>query len=75
MQVEQIKTEKKFTPIDLKITIESEEELCDLFHRLNLASNVVNDHESTILKYNSSYKFDELFHVISGLVTENNLKI
>jgi hypothetical protein len=43
MKVEINEKYKKFTPIDIKITIESEGELIELVKRLNLSENSVND--------------------------------
>jgi len=47
MKVEVKQVEKKFEPIELVITIESEEELCSLWHRLNLSPSVVNSNSCT----------------------------
>lgn len=37
MKVEIIETKKNFEPIEIKLVIESEEQLCDLWHRLNIS--------------------------------------
>ena len=36
MKAKIIEKEKKFEPIKIELTIESEEELCDLWHRANV---------------------------------------
>lgn len=41
MKVE-IKETKRFTPIEINLTIESKEELIELWHRLNLSNDDVN---------------------------------
>lgn len=40
MKVELNKSEKKFEPIELKITIESEDELCLVWHKFNASRDM-----------------------------------
>lgn len=41
MKAEIIETKKKFEPIEIKLVIESEAELCDLLNRINTSPNKV----------------------------------
>ena len=43
MKISIVKQEKTFKPIVLNITIESEEELCALWHRMNIAGSTIRD--------------------------------
>ncbi len=66
---------KKFEPIELNITIETEEELCDLWHRLNISDPVVLGGITDKLKYNLIEDRDyKLWSKIDELVESNNLK-
>jgi hypothetical protein len=40
MKAEIIETKKQFEPIEIKLVIESEEQLCDLWHRLNIGRKI-----------------------------------
>lgn len=55
MKVKVKETEKKFEPIKLTITIESEEELCNLWHRLNIASYSIENDEYYVSKRRLKY--------------------
>jgi len=49
-----IETKKQFEPIEIKLVIESEEELCDLWHRTNISSRKINemeDYDTSQLKH------------------------
>lgn len=74
MKVEVNEKEKGFQPIKLKITIESEQELCSLWHRMNVSVSNVNDYSGDILKYKSTDKDVCLFNKLNQLVKTNNLK-
>ena len=43
MKISIVKQEKTFKPIVLNITIESEEELCALWHRMNVAGEKIDE--------------------------------
>ena len=74
MKVEVKQVEKKFEPIELVITIESEEELCDMWHRMNLNSRQVNNN-SEGLKHKANDDQDYLFDKLDKLVEDFNLTI
>ena len=67
MKIEEINKKQEFQPIELKITIESEEELCNLWHRFNLSKGYVFEGSTKDVKYeplhsNDDWKFiDNLF--------------
>ena len=61
-----------FRPIELKIKIESAQELCDLWHRVNLSAGVVDRHGDDILKYRAS-DIGGLFDTLDDLVISNGL--
>jgi len=66
---------KEFQPIELTITIESEKELCDLWHRLNLSKNEIDSYINTKLKYESSTQSSfSLWEILNNLVKKYNLK-
>ena len=69
------KKSKTFEPITLEITIETPEELCDLWHRLNKEANAVIT-KPNILKYKAETIINmELWKEIDNLVVKNNLKL
>tara|TARA_R110002167_G_C12681596_1_gene651532 strand:- start:369 stop:596 length:228 start_codon:yes stop_codon:yes gene_type:complete len=73
MKVEVEDQVKEFKPIKLTITIETEEELCSLWHRLNAAKDTFSkDSGSHYLKHGviSDYV---LWHRLEELVNVNNL--
>ena len=74
MKIEEVNKQEEFQPIELKITIESEEELCDLWHRFN-ASEVVIDKNITkgVVKYGAKCTF-VLWAVIDNIVKSRGLK-
>lgn len=65
--------EKGFQPIKLKITIESEEELCSLWHRMNVNSKNIDIHSQDTLKYKSCTGIF-LYEKLNYLVKKHNLK-
>ena len=71
MKVE-VKEQAKFQPIELTITIENEQELCSLWHRINLGNSAVNSY-SKGLKYEAE-KNHNLWQSLNKLVEANNLK-
>lgn len=72
MKIE-VKENAVFQPCELKLVIETEEELCDLWNRLNVAPKFVNEN-SNILKHGATNYDFGLFNVIDELVTKYNLK-
>ena len=72
MKVELEDQAKEFKPIKLTITIETEEELCDLWHRTNLNETVVNKTIHDVLKYKSIH--NRIWIFIDELVIDNNLR-
>jgi len=78
MKVE-VKEQETFQPITLTITIESEEELCNLWHRVCAQSdlfNVSTDEyvSKNSLKHNASPGLMELWEELDELVVKHNLK-
>ena len=71
MKVEVKEVEKKFEPIELVITIESEEELCSLWHRLFLSSNVVNNNSCTAK--HKAISDEKLFNKLDDIAESLNL--
>jgi len=72
MKAEVKNESERFQPIELTITIESEQELCDLWHRFNVSDMIINA-ESKSLKYPANG--DATFWlVLEKLVKENKLE-
>lgn len=71
MKIE-VKENAVFQPIELKLVIETEEELCDLWHRLNAGSNSVNKGSSKI-KYEANDCNYELWNQIDKFIKKYNL--
>ena len=79
MKVEVKEKTKTFEPIEIKLTIESEEELCDLWHRVNLGANILKKYHEDYqdLKYKTMYdshRGDSLFGTLDDLVLSRDLK-
>ena len=69
----QVKEESnKFEPIELTLTIESEEELCDLWHRFNASVYDIDKESVDYLKHKSITLYDK-WEVIDDLVKQRNL--
>lgn len=76
MKVEQLNKEnKKFQPIELKITIESEQELASLWHRMNCNRSEINKASDRVLKLKCAdgWTSTGLFELLDKLAIENNL--
>jgi len=68
--------EKKFEPIVVELTIESEEELCDLWHRLNISPSTIeafDNYNIGQLKYGVYGKSNSFWLAINKFVAEKNL--
>jgi hypothetical protein len=69
-----VKKEEKFKPIKIEICIESEQELCNLYHNFNVPHKIIKKEESKFIKLGFT-KFEmSFFNVLNELITENNLK-
>jgi len=69
-----IETKKQFEPIEIKLVIESAEELCDLWHMLN-AHELPQDYICIdSLKYRFTGNGLDLYHFIDELIEKNNLR-
>lgn len=67
MKVEVKKTET-FKPIKLTVTIESEQEFCNLYHRINAASNIINEAANELV-YQASYQSSvDLWNTLNNLL-------
>lgn len=67
MKVE-VEKQKAFTPVKITLTIETEQELCNLYLRLNAAPSAIND-SCTNLKYKACHLRDDYFYTaISNLI-------
>lgn len=71
MKIE-VKENAVFQPIELKLVIETEEELCDLWHRLNIDAIHVNVY-SDMIKHRATNEDYGLFDEIDNLITKYNL--
>ena len=72
MKVEHTNPTPEFQPIELKIAIESEQELAGLYRRMGVLHNVVEAEysESHSFKGITSSKSKELFDVLYDIATE-----
>jgi hypothetical protein len=74
MKIEEVNKEKEFQPIELKITIESEEELCNLWHRFNVGRNQILEGSTTgVVKYEPLHSNDD-WDVIDEIFEARGLK-
>lgn len=71
MKVETVE-KTDFQPIELKITIETPQELCDLWHRANESLSNINENISDDLKY-EAMGGSVFFDLLDELVEKNNL--
>jgi len=67
MKIEVSKEEQVFKPITLKIVIETEQELCDMYIRMNAAPTTFN-HGMPRLKYKADHISGGLFDVLKNLL-------
>lgn len=73
MKVE-VKDQETFKPITIELVIESEEELCNLWHRMNISADNINKNKTTDLYYGPDDSDYTLFNKLDNLVTQLNLK-
>lgn len=67
MKIE-VEKQETFKPIKLTVTIESEQEFCNLYHRMNAASTGINEYANELV-YKASYQSSvELFKTLSDLL-------
>jgi hypothetical protein len=63
---------KEFTPVTLTITFESEEEICNMWHRTNVTINSLNEDADDSLKYKAR-RASLLWKKMDEIVTSKNL--
>jgi len=70
-------TKQEFQPIVIELTIESEQELCDLWHRLEVFTKTINDSKNrNILKHKmDDNSCDKIYELVNEIVEQNNLKL
>jgi len=73
MKVE-VKEQETFQPITLTITIESEEELCDLYLRYNQSHNNIMRGQEGLLKHKSRIGTTKLWDELRSLINKYNLR-
>ena len=75
MQVIKKNTEKKFEPLVIEMTIESEDELMALYNRLNAPSAVIERWLNTSANTSRiSYSSLELFEILDDELDRRNIK-
>lgn len=65
--------DQKFNPIKIELTIESEQELCDLWHRFNASKAHIDKTIDDVLKHKSKAVHYELFNLLDKAVQKLNL--
>ncbi len=81
MKVKVAKPIDKFVPIKLTVTIETPEELCDLWLRQNMSGQSVDKDNGCYLKHNATqYECGAkdsslLWNVLDNLIGERNLRV
>ena len=73
MKIEEINKKQEFQPIELKITIESEKDLCDLWHRFNTSIYNVNKEGRGKLKF-GAIRNQHVWRFIDNIVKSRGLK-
>ena len=82
MKVKIAKQADKFEPIKLTITIETPEELCDLWLRQNISGQIIDKHNGCYLKHNATqYECNNIkgssvfWDVLDNLIGERKLRV
>lgn len=73
MKVKQVNEKQGFEPITLEITIESEQELCSLWHRLNESAGIINNNLDNALKHKCDESLIIFFKKIDVIVESKDL--
>lgn len=78
MKIETEDQEPKFSPIKITLLVESEEELCDLWHRMNVGGGLIGKvYNNTYLKHGvmeTNYEEDSFYLSLDRLVESRNLQ-
>jgi hypothetical protein len=69
-----VKENETFKPITIKLVIESEQELCDLWLRMNHSINNINNNSSRKLKHLADMSGTIFYEALDKEVTRLNLK-
>lgn len=65
---------KEFTPVTITITFESEQEICDMWHRMNVSSCQIRDTSDSRLKYECKEdEKDLLWALLAEIAISKNL--
>lgn len=73
MKAEITSKKKEFEPITIELTIESEEELCNLWLRASLGPYIINKETVSVLKFNADHSDSGLFYALDDEVKRLNL--
>jgi hypothetical protein len=68
MKVKNLQNKGEFKPKTIKITFESQEEINDLYNRVNLRSYVVEEQCGESFRFNGDCVSQELYNVLRKLV-------
>lgn len=74
MKVELKKENKIFEPIEIKLVIENEKELCDLWHRMNGSKILFKDDSLKHPALPANGNENSFFTILDDLIALNNLK-
>tara|TARA_R110000744_G_scaffold148351_2_gene261425 strand:- start:26380 stop:26604 length:225 start_codon:yes stop_codon:yes gene_type:complete len=72
MEIKINQEESEFKPIEITITLQSEEDLCSLWHRFNVSKKTVNKESEDSIKYECAENY-KIWKVLDILVDKNNL--
>ena len=72
MEIKINQEESEFKPIEITITLQSEEDLCSLWHRFNVSKITVNKDSEHSIKYECAENYN-IWKVLDILVDKNNL--
>lgn len=71
---EEIKGTQEFKPVTIELVIESEQELCDLYYRMNLSYGSVHENDCTRLKHPPLPAGNAFFDSLTTLINRFGLK-